>query len=142
MKELHAKFNEAVRLYQNGHIQKVEALCLKILEENPNYVHALHLLGSIAHMRGQAQRAVELINQAIAIVPDNPLYHFNLGNAHKALNRLDEALKAYENTLALKPDYAEAWNELGMTHFKSGNPELALEYRKKVLEISPSSAAT
>ncbi len=141
MKELDALFNQAVQLYQGGRIREAEALCLDILENHPGHAHSLHLLGGIAHLHGQDRRAAELINQAITIMPDNPLYYFNLGIAYKAQNRLEQARAVFEQVLALKPDYAEAWNELGLISYQLGDREQASEKYQKALNLKPGLAA-
>ncbi len=36
-----------------------------------------------------------------------------MGNALKEQGKLDEAIEAYKKALAIKPDYAEAYNNMG-----------------------------
>jgi S1-C subfamily serine protease len=45
--------------------------------------------------------------------PNNPLAWFQLGLANRELLRYRDAIAAYKKALSLKPDYPEAWKELG-----------------------------
>ncbi len=49
------------------------------------------------------------------------------GVALKSLNRLPDAERAYRQALALKPDYAEAWQNLGNLYAAAGQHAAALE---------------
>ena len=82
----------------------------------PDHPDALHLLGVIAHQRGRQERAIQLIERALAIMPEFAPAHLNLGNALKAAGRRSEALNSYRRAIELKPDYAGAWCNLAALH--------------------------
>ena len=50
---------------------------------------------------------------ALAIKPDYPEAHNNLGIAFQRLGQLDAAVKSFEEALTIKPDYDKAHNNLG-----------------------------
>ena len=60
------------------------------------------------------EEAVESCRKALAIAPNNPEAHYNLGNSLRRLGRNDEALKSFDRALALRPNYANALNNRGM----------------------------
>ena len=62
---------------------------------------------------------MELISQALEIIPNNAAAHSNLGLVLQELKRFDEAIASYDRSLALKPNNAEA-------HYNRGNALLAL----------------
>jgi protein O-GlcNAc transferase len=105
---LNNNIKTAVRYHQAGQFQQAESLYNQILKEDPDHADALHLLGVIARQRGEYDLAVELINKAIAKNSSVFIYHNNLGNAFKAIGRLNDAVECYEEALHLKPDYALA----------------------------------
>jgi protein O-GlcNAc transferase len=78
-------FQSAYARDQAGRRDRAEALYRKVLQRVPDHADALHLLGLIAHERGRHRRAIQLIQRAIAIVPDFPAAHANLGTALKAM---------------------------------------------------------
>jgi hypothetical protein len=82
----------AVRHHQAGQLAEAERIYQRILHQDPNNADALHLLGVMAHQVGRHEVAVESIGRAIAIQPREAAYHNNLGEAHRTLGRLDEAV--------------------------------------------------
>ena len=59
------------------------------------------------------EAALQYIGRAIARKENVPVFHHNLGKAHRALGQLAEAVVCYRRALELKPDYAEAHSSLG-----------------------------
>ena len=53
------------------------------------------------------------------------------------LKRSDDALASYDRAIALKPDYAEAYNNRGITLTNKGNITTAIESYNRALEIKP-----
>ena len=50
-----------------------------------------------------------------------------MGNALKDQGKLEEAIEAYNKALAIKPDYAEAYNNMGLTLLDQGKLKEAIE---------------
>lgn len=109
------QMERALRLHRKGLLQQARSAYVEILETQPRHVHALHLLGVIAHQHKDYTGAAELIGRAIAIRADIAEFHSNLGLTLHRLNRLDDALKSFDRAIALKPDYAEAHANRGIT---------------------------
>ena len=51
--------------------------------------------------------------------------------------KLEEAIEAYNKALAIKPDYADAYNNIGIALNEQGKLEEAIEAYKKALAIKP-----
>ena len=75
-----------------GDLSKAEGIYQQILQTDPNHPVALHLIGVIAHQKGENDGAVNLITKAIDIKPDFPEAHSNVGLALQELGRLDDAV--------------------------------------------------
>ena len=60
-----------------------------------------------------------------------------MGDALKEQGKLEEAIEAYNKALAIKPDYAEAYNNMGITLKDQGKLEEAIEAYNKALAIKP-----
>lgn len=71
-------------------------------------------------------RALALADSAEARVPDGADVHFLRGRIYSEMARLDAADSAYHRTLALRPDYEGAWNNLG------NNAVRRQEYRRAI----------
>ncbi|MDB3865827.1 tetratricopeptide repeat protein, partial [Amylibacter sp.] len=77
-----------------------------------------------------------------SLKPDNAVVYNNIGNALQGQGKLDEAIEAYNKTLALKPDYAEAYNNMGNALKDQGKLEEAIRAYKNALSIKPDHAGT
>ena len=67
------------------------------------------------YSNGQIQEALNAVETLIKSYPNEPLLYNISGACFTGLGQLDNALKSYEKALAIKPDYAEAHNNLGIT---------------------------
>ena len=66
------KFQKAFTLHQQGHWAQAQALYFQILEEQPQHVDALQLLGAIFLQTQQPAKAVEWMDKALALAPREP----------------------------------------------------------------------
>ena len=101
-------FSEAIRHHQEKRFSQAEACYENIITRDPGHADALHLLGLLAYQRSQYDRALSLIAKAIQHRATQPLYFYNQGLVHHALNQLHEAERSYRRALSLKADYVEA----------------------------------
>lgn len=123
----------AVQHHQAGRLTEAERIYREILAGVPDHPGAWGLLGAIAHQTGQNELAVKYIERAIELNGTIAEFHNNLGEACRALNRLDEAGASYERALQLKPDYVEAQNNLGIVHLSQGaHADAALCFQRAV----------
>ena len=60
-----------------------------------------------------------------------------MGIALQEQNKLEEAIEAYKKALAIKPDYAEAYYNMGNALKEQGKLEEAIEAYNKALAIKP-----
>ena len=60
-----------------------------------------------------------------------------MGNALQANGDLDAALGSYKRALELKPDYAEAHNNMGNVFTKMGEADAAIKSYERAIEIKP-----
>ena len=97
-----SRLNEAITLYT------------KALERDPENPDALHLLGVATEQSGDARRGEELIRRALAINPNSPTFHNNLGKVLAEQRRWDEAAASHGRAAELAPGYGEAWCCLGI----------------------------
>ena len=127
----------AVQHHTAGDLSKAEGIYQQILETDPDYPDALHLLGVVSHQKGEDDRAVDLITKALAIQPDFAEAHSNLGLTLKELGRLDEAVISYHKAIDIKPDYAEAHFNLGNAFEGLGRLNEAVASYHQALDINP-----
>jgi tetratricopeptide (TPR) repeat protein len=102
------KLQQAVALHQRGQLSSAQRLYQDILSEQPLHFDALHLLGVIAAVTGELDRAVDLMGRAIEIDPNREAAHNNRGTALLELGLSEAALAEFDRAVELKRDYAEA----------------------------------
>ena len=105
-------FEIAFRHHSEGRLAEAERLYRQILAIQPGNANVLHALGLVAHQTGRNEEAIAWIGRAIAVEP-NAAEYSHLGEAYRAMGRLDDAVASYRQALALQPDYSEAHNNLG-----------------------------
>lgn len=121
----------------NGDLDKAAGIYRSILVKHPDHPGALHLLGVIAHQRGRHDRALTLIERAVALNQANPRFYNSLGLVYVARRNYAAAGKAYRQALKIDCDFPEPVNNLGIIELEIGNIAGAAEWFKKTLNIRP-----
>jgi predicted O-linked N-acetylglucosamine transferase (SPINDLY family) len=112
---------------------QAEAVYRQVLAQQPYHADALHLLGLIAHQRGDNVQAAQLVAQAIQCGPASADMHANLGLIYFAMNRFVEADAALAEAIWLNPQHADALNNMGSTLKALGrHGEAVAHYRRAV----------
>jgi protein O-GlcNAc transferase len=133
---------DAIRAHRAGKLDVAEAGYLRILASEANHAPALHLLGVIAHQRGQHQQAADYIQRAIAIDSTQSIFFNNLGEVLRKLRRFAEAIAAYEHALRLKPDSAGSHYNLGNAFKDAGRLIEAVDSYRRAIRCDPGHAET
>ena len=81
--------------------------------------------------------AIDKVNALIKDYPKSSLLLNLVGTFYKAIGMPDKAIQSFENAIAIKPDYAEAHNNLGATLQELGQLDMAVENYEKALAIKP-----
>ena len=84
----------------------------RAMELDPGAEGVQSMLGATLFMQGDYPAAVEALELAIRLNPDTYQNYFNLGMALEKLDRMDEAIKQYENCLERAPDLRQAQERL------------------------------
>lgn len=134
------RIQEAIGLQQQGRLELADQICCDILDRHPDVADALHLLGVIALVRGQASEAVSLIRQAIAIQGGQANFHFNLGTAFRRLGREPEAIEEYRRAVHSHLAFAEARLNLAELLLNSGQHAEALTHFEQAVAAAPDDA--
>jgi tetratricopeptide (TPR) repeat protein len=129
--------HRAVHLHQHGRLVEAARLYQAILAAQPGHPEALHLLGVVAHQKGDHARAIELILRAVAGKSGDAMYHANLAEAYRAQGRLDQAIASCRAALHLRPDYPEAANNLGLALLGQGKMDDATAQFGEALRLKP-----
>ncbi|MFM2126346.1 MAG: hypothetical protein RL328_2797, partial [Acidobacteriota bacterium] len=128
---------QAIAHHERGQLAEAQRIYEAVLKAQPKNPDALHLLGVLASQTRQYERALELIDKAIAIHPKAASFYSNRGNALLALERPEEALESYDRAIALEPNFAEAWSNRSNALRRLLRAEEALANCDRALELRP-----
>ncbi len=131
---------QALQLHKTGKLQEAASLYRQVLLLDPNHADATHLLGLTALQQGDATAAIDLIGRAAARSPKNPLFQYNLGNAHAAACAFGDAAKAFRRATTLEPKYVEAHANLGVALARLKKLDEAIGSLRRAISINSSYA--
>ena len=89
------------------------------------------------YSQGQLQRALQEAETLAQQFPQSAILLNIKGAVLKGLGQFDASVEAYNKSLAIKPDYAEAHNNMGVTLKDQDKLEEAIEAYNKALAIKP-----
>ncbi|MBF0445157.1 MAG: tetratricopeptide repeat protein [Magnetococcales bacterium] len=134
---LKAAYKQAVDSFNSGDLAEADRVCSAILNEAPNYVDAINLLGIIAQRVNRHDLAVELFMRAISVDNSNALLYFNLGTSLYPLGRIGEAIDSYQKAIAIMPNNAQVHYHLGLALLGEGSLDKAVLSFQKAIESNP-----
>ena len=138
--KLEDKLQEALELHQTGNLDDASIIYNKILEEQPDNLDAISLLGTLNLQKGNLDEACVLLKKSLALKPENATTHNNLGSALQASGRFKEAITSYKQAITLNPDYDEAYYNLGNAYQAVGQLENAIASYKQAITLNPNDA--
>jgi protein O-mannosyl-transferase len=95
------------------------------------------LLGKTWIQIGNWKDEVILYNHAIAVNPDNPVAHYNLGLTYAFKGMREEAIHHYQEALRITPNNASVYYDMGLIYYDLNNLADAIQCFKKAITIKP-----
>lgn len=125
-------FEYGLLLDQEGKQEEAIASMEKLVELQPDHVEALNYLGyTWADNNVHLDKALEYINKAVSLKPDNGYILDSLGWVYFHMGELEKARIELERALALVPDDPYILEHMGEIYQKSGFKEKARDsYRR------------
>ena len=72
--------------------------------------------------QGQLQQALSEVSEMLERFPNSAVLYNIAGSSNAGLMQLDAAIDSYKQALKIKPDYAEAYNNMGNALKDKGDP--------------------
>jgi TolB-like protein/tetratricopeptide (TPR) repeat protein len=91
----------------------------------PGSARVLRDYGRYAVLMGQTELGLAALRRALVLDPLNRSFHIKLGDALLFARRYDEAIAAFEATLALDPEYSLAYADRGLAYYGRGDMQSA-----------------
>ena len=89
------------------------------------------------YTQGQLTDALSLAAKMLKKFPNSAILYNIAGVCHASLEQFDSAINSYNQALQIKPDYADAYNNLANTLRNQGDSESAIDLYKQALEVKP-----
>lgn len=102
----------------------------------------IHLARALqaANVEAQAQRYEAALRLLMPVMKEDPEIadaHFTAGVSYLGLNKFEEAIEAFEDSLALRPDHTMSLYNLGYVYELKGEEEAALDCFLRVVQAEP-----
>jgi tetratricopeptide (TPR) repeat protein len=104
----------AYQLSNAGQVKRAEELCREVLTAAPQQAAALHLLGLIAHQRGEVGAAIFHLGEACKAPGAPAVYFSNLAEMLRQAGQAESAERAARQAVARDPALQQGWNNLGI----------------------------
>ncbi|MBK9574713.1 MAG: tetratricopeptide repeat protein [Rhodoferax sp.] len=125
-----------VALFTSGRYAEAVTLAAPLTQRFPHHEFAWKMLAAALSRLGCHADALEPMQKAVALSPDDAEAHSNLGATFKALGHLQEAQASYQRALQIKPDYVQAHYNLGNTLQALGQLEQAEMSYRNALQLA------
>ena len=129
------RFTRAVALERLGRFEDAEAVFLQLLEAEPNDPAVANYLGYLwADRNLRLDDALELINRAVAMDPENPAYLDSLGWVHFRLGNLEQAEFWLRRAIAIEDGDGTILAHLGEVLIARGELDEGRRFLKVALD--------
>lgn len=105
--------NLAQNYSDKGNNEKALEIISKGRTEFPSSYSLLIDEANIYYKAGDNAKFKERLEEAIRLNPTEPTLYYNVGVMNMDQKNIDEAIKNFEKAIELKPDYADAYNNIG-----------------------------
>ncbi len=115
--------NTANQALMNGNLKEAKTLYARIIEQEPGNVFAIHFYGYVQSLLGEPD-GLAWMQRSLEQLPDNPAFNHNIAGAYAKNGFKESAIEHFRKAIALKSDYAEAFQ--GLTEAKKCDDERTL----------------
>jgi tetratricopeptide (TPR) repeat protein len=106
-------------------------------EGDQNAARALAGLGQVYIEKNDIEKAMDYLQQAFSIFPDDENMAFRLGEILFTQAKAAEAIVYYDKAIAIKSDWAPPYRQKGYAYLNLADYKRAVESFKKFLELAP-----
>ena len=117
--------------------EDARAILEKITETAPRFIAVWHDLSTVLKELHQYDEAVEVLERALRLDPDNALTHYYHGAALAMAARPEQAVLAYQQAVTLDPQLPGAHIGLGHVLKTVGDQEGGIAAYRRAIELRP-----
>jgi aspartate beta-hydroxylase len=120
----------ARQLLETGRVAEAERAYIELLEAEPRNVEALNVVSLAALRTGQTQRALELLERAVAVSPEDPTTRHHLGLVYEAASDLAKAAEAHAAAVRLESAFCVARLHLASCLDRLRDQKALVQYKR------------
>lgn len=110
------KLQQALTLHRQGELDSAHQIYSELLKQNPEDADVIYLISLVALQINKHIDAINILVHAIQQNDTEPRYLFAMGYISQDLGWDEQAQNAYEKAIVLKPDFSEAFSNMGNLH--------------------------
>ena len=134
------ELQQAVIAFNSGSRGPAMAAARAIMSQHPRFATAYGIVASMQRQSGDLRGAIATVEEAARLgIADQTVMVVLAGYLQEAGDAA-KAVQVLEAVIAAHPDYAEAYNSLGVIQTRLGRHDRARAALRKVLELAPTSA--
>ena len=118
--------------------QLAERAYQTLAKAHPDSYLVLETQGDQLLQQQKYEEALAAYQKALAMAPNAPGLHFDLGNTYWRMEKFDQAASALEAELKSNPNHAQANFELGDIDVKQGQAEKGVALLERAVALNPS----
>ncbi|MEX0269312.1 tetratricopeptide repeat protein [Leptolyngbyaceae cyanobacterium UHCC 1019] len=122
-----------------GRTAEAEQVYRSLLQQQPDSIDALNLLGALMHEQGHYDEALTHFERVLMLKPSAES-HNSVAIVLKAQGQYSAAVEQYRKALALKPNQPEVMSNLGNALKESGSAEEAIACYQDAIALNPNYA--
>jgi protein O-GlcNAc transferase len=130
--------------FQNfGEIRPARAEFEKAVKLDPGFGQAQADLGSVLFQAGEFEAAAEHLDRGIKILgrsPDSAYSRYLRAKVYTDRNEIEKAAAELNEAVSLRPDFAEAWSDLGQARKALSDDAGAFSAFQRAVALSPDDA--
>ncbi|PSB54070.1 hypothetical protein C7B67_00590 [filamentous cyanobacterium Phorm 6] len=125
--------------FKMGRLEEAIAHYKQAIVLSPDLAGAHWNLGKVYHKHGDIEAAIACFQRTSELNPQlvGADFHFNLANRLFTQGKRDEAIESYEKAIAIKPDWAEAYGNIGSARSQQGDLDAAIVNYQKAVALKP-----
>ena len=126
--------DQLIELYNHDKHVDLEYACQQFLNAQPDHAYAWHLAAANAMQLGDMEAALQRVEKAIALLPEEIVFLNTRGTLYRQLGKMDEASLSYQKALEVDPEDIDTLYNLANLFRDSGEYKQAIDYYQRVLE--------
>ena len=138
---LKKKYDKLYKKFIKGDFLEVIKECNKVLKKRKHQLF-FNLLSFAYQKSGKIEKSIDIMNEALALNPNNANFLNNIGTCFYMLHKYSKAEKYFKKGLKIDNQHLHILNNLGNLKRETYKVEESIEYYKKVLSVQSDAVPT